>query len=179
MTYTNITPVGLTGSAKPPASFVLSNLTLAGTDSMVTSGAGSAKTYKYTVPTDKVFDWHRTNVLIIDTAMDGSKFGGVTSTTSGVQFHVVDSDETVLLHLTDSLESSGVKNNGEFGLLAGVDVNIIDGTPNDTCLVRWTIARAGAPMKLTAGQYIACTVRDDLTGLIRYHTQVQGILNDA
>lgn len=179
MTYTNITPVGLTGSAKTPGNFVLSNLTLAGTDSMVTSGAGSAKTYKYTVPTDKVFNWHRTNVLIIDTSIDGSKFGGVTSTTSGVQFNVVDSDETVLLNFTDSLESAGIKNNGEFGLLAGVDVNILSGTPNDTALVRWSIDKAGAPVKLTAGQYIACTVRDDLTGLIRYHTQVQGILNDA
>ena len=182
MTYGNISPVRLKSTAKGPASFVFSNLSGGGVNggSMNTTGAGSAKTFRYTVPAGNKFEWYRTTVMMHDTGIDGSTYGGVASLATGVQMVVVDSDETVLIDFTSSLDSGGIKQNAQWGLLAGVDVNITTGSVQDTVLVRWTIANAaGGPMLLKAGQYIAAVVRDDLTGITRYQTQVQGSISSA
>ena len=182
MGYTNISPTQVTGKHRDPTDFVFSTLSAGGVagTSMVTDGSSSVKTFTYTVPDGKVFHWYRTNFFMEDAGMDGAKFGGLASLTTGLRLAVVASDTTTcLVDFTESLASSGILSNGQFGLLAGTDVAIIEGAPIDTLNVRWTMEKAGGPMVLSAGQIIAAEVRDALAGINQFKTLIQGLVNDA
>ncbi len=151
----------------------------ADSDDMAVNGSITSVPFRYTVPASKAFELWRVTWHIIDGSIRADGFGGLTVRTNGLLLHTLKSDETLELDFTDG---EGLVRHADFAHLAGVDV-IPDttgvGGAEDSLSVRWTVARAGRAMLLTAGQHIECVVRDDLSDLTIFHGMVQGILRDA
>ena len=62
-----------------------------------------------------------------------------------------------------------------FGSLAGVDIES-DTAQGQSCFnIRWTLARAGAPLGMSPGTSLVVTVRDDLSDLIEFSAMAQGL----
>ena len=81
------------------------------------------------------------------------------------------SSDVVLLDLTDGLP---IKKNADFGRVC-YDQKISNiGAGTDIIQVRWTFARAGAPLKMEDGDKLVITFNDDFTGLTDHTFMVQG-----
>jgi len=139
-----------------------------------------ADNYDIIAPADKVIIISRMLVSYQDTV------GGLPSEyadlgvplTNGIDVQIIDDDNsTVIVDLTDGL---GVKFNAAWGVFCYDHKRVDYGTvPDDLFLTRWTFAKSGKPLKLTAGQRLRIAVGDDLTGLISHYVQVQGYQYDA
>ena len=155
-----------------PENFLFSHLTLTGTDSMDTDAAGSGRTFVYQVPVGKKAYIQRINFQITDAGVDPKDFGGITgSLTTGCSVMVLDSDGTVLKDFT---AGRPIVKNGDWGRLAGVDVDRDSGAGDDQLLIRWTIAKAGGPLMLHNQEQVVLGIHDDLTGLTEFFGMVQG-----
>jgi len=160
-------------SGADPTKMFFSNLTSNGTNSLNTNGVSSYKTFSYT-NTGPVNNYlYRCNIHIIDGSIDPLDFGGIAgSLTTGCIFTVTDSNGTV----TQTFGDWPLTNNASWSLLAGTDIDRDTGAGDDSLTVRWTLAKAGAPLKLGAGESLNFTVRDDLTPLTQFHIMAQGII---
>ena len=158
-----------------PADFVYAFLTgTGGATSLVTNAAGSVSSYSYVVPAGRTFDLERINFSLIDAGSEPGQFGGVASLTTGCGFAIVGSNGTTV---KQNFANHKIQHNQDWVYFAGVDMLIQSGTPNDAVSVRWTLAKAGAAVRMVAGESIVFTVADDLTGLIEGGIMVQGVLN--
>ena len=118
-------------------------------------------------------DIFRVNMVILDAGPAASEFGGIPNgLTNGLLIRVMDSQGNILLDFLDGLT---IRNNSDFGLLAGPDWPIVTGAGTDAVSVRWTIAKAGDSVVLNKGDRFEVVVQDDLTSLDSFRIQVQGI----
>lgn len=163
-----------------PTNFVFKFLrTEADSDDMAVDGSNTSVAFRYTVPAGKVFELWRITWHIIDGSIRADGFGGLTVRTNGLLLRILKSDESVEVDFTDG---EGLKRHADFTHLAGIDIAPDTsgvGGAEDNVSVRWTVARAGRAMLLTAGQHIECVVQDDLSDLTVFHGMVQGILRNA
>jgi hypothetical protein len=119
--------------------------------------------------------WHITRLLIVmsdQTAMDDSRFGGITGLTNGV---VIRESKTQKMNLTVW------RNNGDFAEDA-YDVFYADKAPAGYfgIRIRWSFTAAGAVLRLdgNSGDSIEAYVQDDLTGLDEFEIKVQGHIEE-
>lgn len=131
--------------------------------------------FRHEVPPGEVHIIRRVNIQIWDVSANPNTFGAIDlSAGTGVGVKTYDSDDTVL---KDYGDGETIRSTSDFSLLAGTDTEQTNAAANLKVMhIRWTIARAGATLHLTEGQYFAFEVGDDLTGLDRFRVKVQGIL---
>lgn len=131
--------------------------------------------YHFTVESGFSFFLNRVNILIRDSKMDPSDFGGESVLSNGCKFDITDTDGiTSLLDITDG---SFIKSNVDWGLMAGVDFIIAkaSGAREDESLsIRWTAHKVGAMFEMATGQRVQITIQDSLGGLVDFRAQVQG-----
>jgi len=148
----------------------------ADTRDMITDYAGSvASVFHYTVPAGRVFYLSRLNILLTDGNVKPDAFGGITVLTNGCTVKIHDAAGTVCFDFMDTLT---IKNNSHFAYLAGVDIQPVAGTTNDSLPVRWTIGKAfgGRALKMPTGWSIRWTNNDAMTGLVEFRAMLQGWL---
>jgi hypothetical protein len=162
-----------------PTNFVFKFLRTGADSADMAVDGGTPVVFRYTVPAGKVFELWRINWHIIDGSLRADGFGGLAVLGNGLLLRILKSDESAELDFTDGMP---LKRHSEFAHLAGVDLfpdTSGVGGADDALSIRWTIARAGRAMLLTAGQHIECVVQDDLSDLTHFQAMVQGILRDA
>jgi hypothetical protein len=138
------------------------------TDSDVTPS-----TFRYTVPIGRSVLVQRINFQMVDDSMGAVDFGGIASGLSnGITIKVHNAEGGVML---DFLDGTTIKRNTDFCLLAGSDIVITELSGKDQLPVRWTVARAGAILRLISNQYIEIVVNDDLSGLDIFRAMLQGV----
>ena len=142
-----------------------------------TSGTTTAPVYYgYTVPSGKVAWIRRFNLSLTDGSITPSKFGGLAALSKGMLVQAVSSGSTLMLDFTDE---HNIKTNSDWGYLAGTDVryNIVAG--DDGLDVRWTLAKSGAMLFLSANETIRVGVQETLAGITEMKIMIQGIIGDA
>jgi len=145
-------------------------------DGATTDMGTTAGTYSYTVPAGKDFYLQRVNVTMIDGTVTILKFGGENALTNGCLFQVRDAGGTVLQHFgTDDVP---IKRNIDFAALAGPDVPVEPAAGDDAFIVRWTVAKAGEPVRISAGDSFNFISQDSLAGITEMNIMVQGILKE-
>jgi hypothetical protein len=137
------------------------------TDSDVTSSV-----FEWEVPAGREFSLSRLNFEILDDAIRPTRFGGLGALANGCLFEIADADDSTVTDFTDGVP---ITINAHFSLLAGVDVPVVDSVGSDLLPIRFTVAKAGAPMILTAGQKVRWTNQDDLSDMTEFRIMVQGI----
>ena len=131
----------------------------------ITSGMS---VFEYEVPTAKIANIETATISVADTSITPTKFGGLAALTNGCLAQLVDTDDSVLIDLTDGL---AITNN--IRLMSIPMFSAISGT-----LVRanWMFSPL---LYLTAGQKFRWTNRDDLTGLQEFRISIHGGEYDA
>lgn len=156
-----------------PGQFIFSGVKNGAAIEMNVNGSSTPVSYRYTVPADNRVYLYRVNFIMLDASITAAKFGGVASLTTGITIKLKNSSDALLL---DFLDGQTIQNNTEFGLLAGVDVNIGPGT--DSLGVRWTINNAGGSLYMESGDYLEILIQDNLTGLTSFQAMLQGIIEE-
>jgi hypothetical protein len=123
-----------------------------------------------------VFQAERLLVTVEDTnGMKSNLYGVLAALTNGIEVKIIDSDgSTVIEDLTDGLP---IKTNAHWRRYCyDADVDAWGGAApaDDHLSVRWTLAKAGVPLILKAGQRISVFLNDNLTGLISHLFGLQG-----
>lgn len=144
-----------------------------GTGSIDGNGNYSVTPRKLKLTAASELDLHRMMVEIRDTgAFSAEKYGALAELTNGVKVEAIDADDNVLI---DLLDGTPIKSNAEWGANC-YDVDLKTwGAGDEFVLVRWTFAKAGAPLTLHAGESLQVTLQDDLSGLVEHHFLVQGV----
>jgi len=132
--------------------------------------------YSYTCPAENIAMIRRVNISGTDGGITPLDFLGQGALTNGITIEAISTGSTQMIDFTDGHD---ILRNADWGFLAGVDVayNIVGG--DDQLTVRWTLAKAGAMLFLTAGQSIVFGLRDDISGAEDMNIMVQGLLLEA
>ena len=140
---------------------------------MNVDGSSSVVKFKYTVPAGKTFQLSRMNICLVDSSVDPADFGGITGAlANGVLIDIYDESDAVVIDLT---AGQPIKVNCNWVLYCGVDLLVQDSVV-DGLYMRWTFAKAGAAILMPVGYYFQITIQDDLTGLVAFQAQLQGLL---
>lgn len=137
------------------------------------SSLGTPSVFEYEVPAFTAIDFSRCNFFITDGAITPNKFGGVSALANGCLFQIIDDDGTSIL--LDFFNDVPIKTNDQFAKIAGVDTVATFAAGDDFFPIRFTMQRAGKKMRLTAGQRIRWTNRDNLSTITRFQFMVQGV----
>ena len=118
----------------------------------------------------------RLNMIMIDGQIRPQLFGGEAALTTGLNLRIVDDKGVVRIDYTDQ---QGIRNNDEFGLLAGVDIDLDSVANNDALRVRWTLAKAtkdgGSHSVFLGPRWVfQCIRRDNLVGVTSLEMKIQG-----
>lgn len=130
----------------------------------------TATTFKVTCPAKQELYIERVLFVMVDGTMRMTLFGGIAALTTGVLITANDSANAVIHTFTPHL----IKKLNDFGLIAGVDGTVTADAGDDTWIGRWTLAKAGAPLLLTAGQSMRILMRDDVSAVTEFHAMAQG-----
>ena len=135
----------------------------------------SATDFEYIAPAGATAFIERVLFTAQNTAMLPAKFIGLTALTNGLTVKVLNSDDEEIF---DFLNGLTIKDNTDFGLLAGPDAPIRDTSQvqQDELIVRWTIGRSGHVLRLPAGWKFQVKVQDNLSAITKLRVQVQGWL---
>lgn len=116
---------------------------------------------------------HRMIVSVRDTgAFDAASYGNGLALTNGVSVLVYDKNQDTEI---DLLGGSNIKTNAEWGAQCyDADVKTW-GTGDEMLLVRWTFAKAGAPLRLQKDDKFIVRLNDNFTGLNGHYFQIQGL----
>jgi hypothetical protein len=131
--------------------------------------------YKYTVPSGKTLEAQRINFGLVDGAMTYGKFGGLTALTNGIKVEVLDNAGGTII---DFFNGQTVKSNEDFAALAGVDAIAEPAAGDDFMPIRWTIAKAGAAMRLQENEVIQLVLQDNLSNLSYFRAMIQGVFKE-
>ena len=139
---------------------------------MAVNGATTPVAFRYTAPAAGA-NLERVLVYYQDTgAFDAAKYANNITLTNGIEVQVHASDGTTVK--TDLLDGETIKTNGDWSSVC-FDVNHLTmGTGDETLAVRWTFSKAGQPIRLAAGDSLAFTINDDMTGMTIMTAMVQG-----
>lgn len=146
------------------------------------SSLATPSVFEYKVPPDTTIDFSRCNFFITGWGhIHPSNFGGIDGNLgvlgNGCLFEIIDSDGlNILLDFNDGIP---LTTNDQFSKLAGVDTVAVNVGGNDWFPVRFTMEKAGKKMRLTSGQRIRWTNRDDISSITRFQFMVQGVIVDA
>jgi len=162
-------------SDRTPGGFIYSFMSLNGSISLNTDGAGSAKTFSYIVPSGRSAHIERMNMVLLGANQRPSLFGAVASLTTGCALITID-NSLAQTKTFDFCDDETIKMNLDFAFLAGVDVEVDTAPADDARYVRWTIEKAGHPLLLRDGEGICMVIQDDLTGMGDFRILVQGVL---
>jgi hypothetical protein len=142
-----------------------------------TDSVNGNSVFEYEVPEGETVDIARLNFIITGWgAIHPNNFAGIDDgLQNGCLLQVVDTNGAdVLLDFCDGVP---LRTNDQFAKLAGVDSVAVDsGNGDDWFPIRFTIQKAGKKMRLTSGQRIRWTNRDDLSSITRFQIMVQGVL---
>lgn len=161
-----------------PSNFVFKFLKNATSPEMNIDGSVTPVNFDYVVPAGKVLWVERVNFVVINESMVADSFFGIADLANGLSIKVLSASDDVLIDFYDGLT---IKTMVDFCNLAGADAgNFVNenAIAHDTANVRWTIAKAGEPMMLTAGEKFRITVSDDISDIERFRAMVQGVLVD-
>lgn len=145
-----------------------------GSIEMNVNGSVTPVNFDYIVPEGRSVDVARINIRIGDGKVVPSKFGDIAELANGLLVQILDTDGSTVLQ-NFSTDQAAIKKTADFSSLAANDVDISDGTGTQYVYIRWTLERIGRPILMTAGQRFRIIVRDDLTGLIEFRAELQGI----
>lgn len=146
-----------------------------GNENATVDGSGTPVVFKMQPDPGESCELHRMIVHVSDNGtFKADQYGakGV-ALANGVDVQLRNTiDDSIIVDYTNGLP---IKANAEWSRLC-YDVMVYDfGTPANTAMaVRWTFTKSGEPMKLTADEYLAVTINDDLTDLIQHYFNVQG-----
>lgn len=91
----------------------------------------------------------------------------------GMLVRAINTDGSVVKDFADGEE---IRHHAHIGMLSGVDVATeVSGGNAASWTIRWTLAEAGAPLKLTAGRGIEIVQRANLSAFTMFEAMVQGI----
>ena len=156
-----------------------------------TTAADSSTPTKFSYPSvtglaaGRTFSIARTNWMIQDAVIKNQGFGGIsTGLEHGLKVGIYSSStisSTVAPDTLDFMDGQTLKKHNQFAYLAGIDTMVSSTTPqNDGVVpVRWTIAKAGAPLTMTSGQQFRIVVQDNLAALTEFQAMVQGVLRST
>jgi hypothetical protein len=138
-----------------------------------TNSAVTPSVFEYEVPAFTTIDFSRCNIFMTDGNIGPNGFAGLAALSNGCLFEIIDSDGTTVL--LDFLDGVPLTTNDQFTKLAGVDTVATFAAGDDFFPIRFTMARAGKKMRLTAGQRIRWTNQDNLSAITRFQFMVQGV----
>lgn len=185
-TTDRITPAHVmsTPMALSPANLLLRHLTNPTDQSTAMNIVGTAEggvQFRYTVPTGKVFLLHTIAFHLVDANIEPEQFGGLGSALdNGCQMHIHYSDDS---HLVELVKDKPITSNIELAHLGAASLThdpALFGTNQDVLFATMNFLNlfGGAPL-MSAGQYLAFHIRDDLSGLTHFEGVVSGLLYDA
>lgn len=129
--------------------------------------------FEYQVPAFTTIDFSRCNFFLTDGNIGPNGFAGLAALANGCLFEIIDDDGTTVL--LDFLDGIPLQTNDQFTKLAGVDTVATFAAGDDFFPIRFTMSKAGKKMRLTAGQRIRWTNRDNLSAITRFQFMVQGV----
>ena len=135
-----------------------------------TNQAALAAKYSVVAPAGKVIFIERLCFHMMNATIRLNNYLGLTALTNGIKIYARDSDDSLLHDFTPHAITVG----GHYSMIAGTDIPTEFEAGDDTFSVRWTLAKAGHPLKLTAGQYMEIDIRDSLASMTEQHCQAQG-----
>ena len=145
-----------------------------GDGSGVTEQAAAAAEYIYRPAAGEVAELVRMLTYIQTSArISPGKYGDQTALSNGILITVKDSSDAIIHTFTPQ----AIKITQHWGLLAGFDITASAFTAGvDSTVIRWTFAKAGAPIILNGdrGEYLSVNVRDTLASLSSQISHVQG-----
>lgn len=136
------------------------------------SSLGTPSVFEYQVPAFTTIDFTRCTLFMTDGNIGPNAFGGLAALSNGCLFEIIDDDGSSVL--LDFLDGVPLTTNDQFTKLAGIDTVATFAAGDDFFPIRFTMAKAGKKMRLTAGQRIRWTNRDDVSGITRFQFMVQG-----
>lgn len=137
------------------------------------SSLGNPSVFEYEVPAFTVIDFSRVTFFMTDGNIGPNGFAGLAALSNGCLFEIIDADGANVL--LDFLDGVPFTTNDQITKLAGVDTISTFAAGDDFFQIRFTMQRAGKKMRLTAGQRIRWTNRDNLSAITRFQFMVQGI----
>lgn len=146
-----------------------------GTKSAVGDYSLAAQDFKITAPSAHQYEISRMIVSVEDTAgFQAAEYGNLgAALTNGISVLVTDAADATIIDLTDG---APVKTNAQWSSLC-YDADLKTwGSGNELLAVRWTFAKAGAPIRLKPGQSLVARLNDDFTGLVGHTFEVQGLI---
>lgn len=135
-----------------------------------TNQAALAAKYSVVAPAGKVIFIERVCFHMVNATIRLNNYLGLTALTNGIKIYARDSDDSLIHDFTPHAITIG----GHYAMIAGVDIPTSFEAGDDTFAVRWTLAKAGHPLKLTAGQYMEIDIRDSLAAMTEQHAMAQG-----
>ena len=151
-----------------PGRLVLVFLENGGSSDMVVDGSSTPVDFIGSPPTGKKWFIKSIHIIIEDSNINFSKFGGVGSLTNGVDFFVTEDGQS-------ERALASIKRNGQFYSFAN-DVEI-QSAATDILIARINLGvNAGTTFSLTNSnaEQLKATVNDDLTGLDVFNILMQG-----
>ena len=127
----------------------------------------------------------RVNFLIQDAAIKNSGFGGITTgLAAGLKLGIYTSStisSTKAPDVIDFFDGQTLKKHDQFTYLAGPEVMPLSTVPaaDGFIPIRWTVAKAGAPLSMTSGQQFRVVVQENLSGITEFQAMVQGVLRST
>lgn len=135
--------------------------TVGGSADMVVNGAVTAVSFFVSGEADAETHVSRVLLLTTDTGITQMTFSGLPILSTGLTVKVLDTDDTELF---DYLDGVTIKKNADWAHMAGIDGTSIStlGAADDVFIMRWTLSKAGHPLRLYPGQKLEVLVQDDL-----------------
>ncbi len=143
---------------------------------MNVDGSVTPVKFRYKVPALKQIHAHDLIFKIEDKGILPARFGGISALTNGLLVEAIADDDVTVLF--DFMDGAPIKKNADFYRLADVDFLLDEQNSQDALAAPWKIPDAGAAARLTAGQSLQVTVRDDLTDLAVFDTFLKGLIYD-
>lgn len=144
-------------------------------ESLVTDSSATDSIFEYQVPAEKIALISLVNFFFADMSIKPTSFAGISNgLANGCLFQVIDSDGVAIL--LDFFGGTPLVTNDQFVKIAGRgSVSNFSTGSADLLAIGITIEKVGKPMRLTAGQRIRWTNRDNLSTIINAAMMVQGV----